>query len=60
MIYGFVKNHYDGSVYIEAEGEETVLLSFIEWCKKGPSWSRVDEVEVIDIPLTDFNEFVIK
>lgn len=59
-ITGFVKNKYDGSVYIEAEGEENILLSFIEWCKNGPSWSRVDKVEVNESPLVGFRGFVVK
>ena len=30
-IYGIVKNLHDGSVYIEAEGEEENLDQFILW-----------------------------
>ena len=41
---GFVKNLPDGSVLIEAEGEEEQLRNFILWCKKGPAHARVDEV----------------
>lgn len=35
-IRGMVRNEPDGSVYIEAEGEEKKLNLFIEWCRKGP------------------------
>ncbi len=59
-IYGFVKNRNDGSVYIEAEGEEEVLGQFVLWCKNGPSWSRVENVIVTDIPYNNYKEFVIK
>jgi acylphosphatase len=45
-ISGFVKNEPDGSVYIEAEGEEVNLQKFLEWCKKGPPWSEVEKVEM--------------
>jgi acylphosphatase len=44
-INGFVRNMPDGSVYIEAEGEETDLESFVRWCEKGPDWARVDKVQ---------------
>ncbi len=33
-IHGFVRNEADGSVYIEAEGEEANLQRFMEWCKR--------------------------
>jgi acylphosphatase len=59
-IYGFVKNRTDGSVYIEADGETDILELFILWLKKGPSWSRVDEVKVVDIPFNNYKCFVVK
>jgi acylphosphatase len=43
-ISGFVMNEPDGSVYIEAEGEEPVLKEFLAWCKKGPITARVTNV----------------
>ena len=59
-IYGFVKNRTDSSVYIEADGETEILELFILWLKKGPSWSRVDEVKVNDIPFNNYKCFVVK
>jgi len=59
-IYGFVKNRTDGSVYIEADGETEILEQFILWLKKGPSWSRVDEIRVNDIPFNNYKCFVVK
>lgn len=41
---GSVKNQQDGSVYIEAEGEEQNLNSFIEWLHEGSPLSEVKEV----------------
>ncbi|MCB0521809.1 MAG: acylphosphatase [Lewinellaceae bacterium] len=41
---GFIKNMPDGSVYAEAEGNESNLDVFIEWCKKGPELARVEAV----------------
>lgn len=43
---GFVKNEKDGTVYAEAEGDNKSIDEFVEWCKKGPRASRVDNVEV--------------
>lgn len=59
-IFGFVKNRSDGSVYIEADGESETLDKFILWLKKGPSWSKVDEVKVVDIPFNNYKCFVVK
>jgi acylphosphatase len=59
-INGFVQNRPDGSVYVEAEGEIDALEQFILWCKKGPDWARVSEVEEQFIPLQYFTSFKIK
>ncbi len=42
---GFVRNESDGTVYIEAEGEEENLEKFLEWCKKGPMFAKVEKVD---------------
>lgn len=44
FLKGFVKNQNDGSVYIEAEGEENSLLEFAEWLSEGPPFSSVEKV----------------
>lgn len=45
-IYGDVKNVSDGSVEINAEGDETKLNELISWVHRGPSHARVEKVEV--------------
>ena len=45
-IKGFVMNQPDGSVYIEAEGDDFALESLIEFCEEGPDRAEVDSVEV--------------
>jgi len=59
-ISGFVKNEPDGSVYVEANGEEVFLDQFILWCQSGPTWARVDEVKVVAMPYQDFEGFEIR
>ena len=58
-IKGFVRNEPDGSVYIEAEGKEANLGYFLDWCTKGPSFGRVDEVTRSESGLRGFEEFRI-
>lgn len=44
-ITGYAMNMPDGSVHIEAEGEQDKLDEFMAWCKKGPEGARVDKLE---------------
>ena len=60
-ITGFARNDLDGSVYIEAEGEETVLGEFVNWCNDGPPMAEVREVETEeDSELRKFKGFRIE
>lgn len=57
-IVGFARNEADGSVYIEAEGEEKVLEQFLEWCKEGSEFAAVENVEYASTPeLKHFDSF---
>lgn len=58
-ITGFARNEPDGSVYIEAEGEEENLDKFISWCHIGPNMARVEKVKVEESPLKNFSEFEV-
>ena len=59
-IYGYVTNRPDGSVYIEAEGEEDILNSFIEWCSHGPTRAQVEYIDKSYSPsLEYFSTFTI-
>lgn len=58
-ISGFVRNEPDGSVYVSAEGDETDLQSFIEWCHHGPSRANVEKCEVKEDDLKGFSRFII-
>ncbi len=56
-ITGFAKNEKDGSVLIEAEGEEKELDQFLAWCKMGPNLAKVDKIEIKSGPLKNFKTF---
>lgn len=59
-VNGFVRNESDGSVYIEAEGNEEKLNELIAWCRVGPPRGRVDEVVVeTQATLAGFSDFRI-
>jgi len=41
---GFVRNDPDGSVYIDAEGDEDSLRQLLWWCTKGSPEAKVTNV----------------
>lgn len=45
-IVGVVRNAVDGSVVIEAQGNEAQLKGLTEWCWKGPQFAKVSNVVV--------------
>ena len=59
-IAGFVCNKADGSVYAELEGEEELLKKMVEWCREGPPFARVTQVEMEEGMLKGFENFVVK
>ena len=56
-IHGWVRNERNGSVHIEAEGEEELLNRFVGWCHQGSPWAQVDEVQYKEAPVVGYNDF---
>ena len=56
-VKGFVKNQQDGSVYIEAEGDEFSLESFLAFCNEGPDKAIVEKVDVIEGEVKNYRNF---
>ena len=59
-IKGWVRNCEDGSVEVEAEGDEMMLKVFVNWCHRGPQRAVVKEVESKSIPVKNHTNFEIK
>ncbi len=57
---GMVKNMPDGSVYIEASGDEKILKEFVAWCHDGPSQAIVDKVEATEIASEGYTSFEVR
>jgi acylphosphatase len=51
---------YDGSVFIEAEGDEISMDHFLIWCNKGPSFSRVEKVSITEGTVKNYTSFTVK
>ena len=57
---GFVKNLYNGDVYIEAEGEEESINKLFDLCYTGLPRSKVTEVGAVEGEIKEFRNFEIK
>ena len=59
-IVGWVKNRDDGNVEAMVEGERAKIAEFMNWCKKGPPFAKVDNVEIKEQKgLEGFSDFSI-
>lgn len=58
-IHGWVKNEPNGDVLIHAEGNEKALNELVKWCKRGPDFARVQNVDVSTIETKLFSDFQI-
>lgn len=58
-IHGCVRNNEDGSVSIEAEGDEESVGQFVEWCRRGPKLSRVDRCDILEGTIQNLKGFLI-
>ncbi len=59
-ISGYVQNKPDGSVYIEAEGDETDLQTFVDWVNIGTQWAKVTKVNTQFVPPLNIVGFQMK
>ena len=48
-VSGWVKNLVDGSVQLEAEGEDSAVDALVEWAHQGPGTAHVHGVRVREI-----------
>lgn len=58
-IKGTAKNSLDGTVFIEAEGDEFSLELFLEFCHKGSDRSVVENVIYTEGELKNYRNFEI-
>lgn len=58
-VQGQIKNMPDKAVWILAEAEETVMEDFLAWCRKGPAFSKVTEMEISQGPVQGMKGFTI-
>jgi acylphosphatase len=58
-VRGIIRNEKDGSVYIEAEGDDVLLEVFLEWCHEGSDRSKIENVDVVPGELKNYQNFEV-
>jgi acylphosphatase len=60
-VTGWIRNCSDGEVKATAEGPRERVGEFVAWCKIGPPYANVDEVEVQESAATgEFTAFRVE
>jgi acylphosphatase len=59
-VVGWVRNLDDGTVELEAEGEDDQIAALIAWCKDGPKHAVVSRVAVEDLALAGGDSFDVR
>ncbi len=47
-VYGWTKNLNDGRVELLIEGDKDAVETMVEWCKKGPMFARVSQLQCLE------------
>ncbi|GGC25212.1 acylphosphatase [Parapedobacter defluvii] len=58
-IKGIAFNKPDGTVYIEAEGDDFALESFLDWCREGPERAEVEKVDQVEGEMKNYRNFEV-
>jgi len=58
---GWVRNLPDGRVEAVLEGAENNMAAMLDWCRQGPPYAVVRQVEVTEEPYSgDYRDFSIR
>ncbi len=58
---GWARNAPDGTVIVEAQGEQAAVDALVAFCRRGPGHAKVDNVTVEDLePVADETEFAVR
>ena len=59
-VVGWVRNEPDGSLAAQVEGDEGAVDAFVDWCRQGPPYARVEGVETGPVPVTGATSFRVR
>jgi acylphosphatase len=49
-VAGWVRNRIDGRVEAAFEGDPAAVEAMVAWCRHGPRWAQVTDLQVSDEP----------
>jgi acylphosphatase len=55
-----VRNTERGEVEAAFEGPAHTVDALVQWCRNGPSWARVDGIDITDEPPRGETSFTIR
>jgi acylphosphatase len=59
-VNGFVRNEPDGSVFVEAEGEDAAVYKLADFCHHGPEKADVEHVSITMGDVAGYTNFEIR
>jgi acylphosphatase len=57
---GWVRNTEAGDVEAVFEGPPPAVAALVAWCRAGPSWARVDGIDVYEEPIRGQTGFSVR
>ena len=58
-IRGTIHNEKDGTISVEAEGDDQMMEQFLEWCQEGPEYAIVESIEVVEAADKAYKNFEV-
>ena len=58
-VKGTVRNEQDGTVVIQAEGDDFALDAFMDWCHEGPEKAVVENVTASEGEMKNYRNFEV-
>lgn len=59
-VKGFIRNEHNGSVFVEAEGDDDMVNKLVDYCHHGPDHARVDKVSITLGEIVGYDSFDIQ
>ena len=59
-VTGWVRNEHNGTVSLEAEGEEEMVFKLIDYCHHGPDGAVVEKVSITQGVVVGYDTFDIR
>ncbi|HLG23942.1 MAG TPA: acylphosphatase [Candidatus Nanoarchaeia archaeon] len=58
-LFGYAKNLDDGTVEVVLQGNESKIKTLIDFLRKNPGISRVDDIQITDADFKKFGNFEV-